>query len=170
MVERSDPVFELQENQSRRGTRKVTIGCDQQRRQSVIGHIDAGGAKSLEQALPGGGIGVPPVGGKGREIVRSCACHGVRWIVIQVELQHATPEDARIVHPLAEAFGYGAQILADDHTTVAHALERNDSEHRLDVIVDVGAALRKRTRNAEQTLQAHHVIDAQCTGVAHVRA
>jgi hypothetical protein len=51
------------------------------------------------------------------------------------------------------------------------AFQRDDSEQIVDRIIDVSTVLRRRSlRNTVKALQAHHVIDPQAAGVAHVGA
>ena len=69
----------------------------------------------------------------------------------------------------AKSVGHGAEILADDGTPRALALQREHAEQIVQRIAHVGTlGGRCPVRNPEQARQAHDVIDAQRTGVPHV--
>ena len=64
-----------------------------------------------------------------------------------------------------------AEVFANDHATVALALERDDRHHFFQRIMHVGAIARGLARrNPIEAHEPHYVIDAQRTCVAHVLA
>ena len=69
-----------------------------------------------------------------------------------------------VAHPRLE----GAQVLADDEGARALRLQREDPDHRLVVVGDVGAVGRPvPLGDPPQPEQAQHVVDPQRTGVPH---
>ena len=85
--------------------------------------------------------------------------------------EDAVGEEVRGLRPLAKAFGQCAKILADDCAAVPLAFECNESEQRLERIIDVGAPGRRAAaRNPVEPAQTHDMVDPQNACVPHVGA
>jgi hypothetical protein len=70
---------------------------------------------------------------------------------------------------LPEAFWDGSQILADKQALVTVALQRQNADEVFQRISQVGPFNRDAAfRDAEEALKAHHMINPQGSGVAHV--
>src|SRR5699024_8872437 len=69
---------------------------------------------------------------------------------------------------VAHPWFHRAQILTDHHGPGTVGLQRYHRDHRLVVVVHVGALVRGGALgDPPQAEQAHHVVDAQRTGVAY---
>ena len=90
---------------------------------------------------------------------------------VALEREHPHARDIGPRHPVAEALGHGAEVLADHHALGALALERDMADEVVERIGEVGAFRRPRALgDEEQALKPHRVIDAQHAGMAHVGA
>jgi hypothetical protein len=87
------------------------------------------------------------------------------------EIQRPRREHADASETGAHLVRHRAQILADDHATVALALEAQDAEELVERITDIRARIGLRAGwNPVQAQQSHDVVDAQRAGGAHVPA
>ena len=78
-----------------------------------------------------------------------------------LEEQHAGTQHLAACQFLAQAFGHGAEVLADDQRRGATGLQRQQAQQLALRVAQVGAGVgRLAARDQPETLQAHHVVDA----------
>ena len=107
----------------------------------------------------GQGLGGPG-GGRGKAL-------GGR---IALEEQRAVGQQRARLHGAAHGGRDVAQVFADDHTAVAHALQRQDAQQGVERVGGIGALPSTHIVwwQPEQAHQAHHMVEPQGAGVPHV--
>ena len=120
---------------------------------------------------------VPP-GLERRHIMRSYRCKifafvfGRRFqrpvIVFSFYPQNAQRIDVAFCQHFFEPVRNIADAFADHHAFVQIALQRQNIEHILDIISQIGSFIAV-VRNQIQTRQSHHMVDSDRTGIAHIR-
>ena len=143
------------------------------------------GTRSSPSVLRGGRqaeLGTPlevlagPPAGHGRQIVGAGHRGGGTGpgpglgeaLAVPLEPEHAHAEDAGVGEFVLEAFGDGAEVLAEHDRAVALALERDQAEQVGLREGEVGAVLGLHpVRHDPEAAKAERVVDADAAGVAH---
>ncbi len=101
------------------------------------------------------------MGAGGGHGVRRPLRRGHEAFAAPLEEQHAGTQHLAACQFLAQAFGNGAEVLADDQRRGATGLQRQQAQQLALRVAQVGAGVgRLAARDQPETLQAHHMVDA----------
>ena len=91
---------------------------------------------------------------------------------VALEEQRAVGQQRTRLHGAAHGGRHVAEVFADDHAAVAHALQRQDAQQGVERVGGIGSrpATHVVRRQPEQAHQAHHMVQPQGAGVPHVGA
>ena len=132
--------------------------------------IDAERTLQLEVAERApAGIGRQIVGVEGDERVRRVIIDAAKpAAIVALEHHHLIRPDAPVGHLFAKAFRHRAEILADHHAAMRHALLRGRRQQRLERHLHIDAVVgRKTARHQIKPFQAQHVVEPDRAGIAH---
>ncbi len=90
-------------------------------------------------------------------------------VVLLFEQQHAHAEDRAGTEFFPQAVGHRAEVFTEDDGLVSRGLQGQQAQQVVHRVVEVGAVARWRTKgNHPESLQTHHMVDAQAAGVGEV--
>ena len=131
------------------------------------------------QRLAGVGIDAAPPADEGRQVMRGDRRQRIARIgagslepaaMLALEGEDAVAQDAGLHQRVGEALRRGAEILGDDEALGPVAFEPQHRQHRLERHGDIGPVLRRSgDRDEEEPGELERVVDADRTGMAHVR-